>query len=288
VRILCLLNRDLASNFALNLLLPALARYTVRVGLTEQIGRTPADEPWQRRELRVAEQLVPNLALFPLVERAALGDDGNRNLTFAEIQRLRGIPVDSLADPNCPPGLDLVKSFAPDLILTIRYGAILEAAVIRIPPLGVLNLHSGILPSFRGILATFRVMLNQETEVGCTLHYIRDASIDTGDIVAIHRQPLQRERSLLRNVLDLYPPGIEMLCRALRTVEQGGQLSSSVQQRGEGAYYSHPTAQEWDEFTRRGWRVADPSDLQQVMLNYTDNPDRVATSTSNERACHQG
>jgi methionyl-tRNA formyltransferase len=268
MRILCCLNRDLASNLALNLLLPALARHTVHVGLTEQVGRTPADEPWQRRELRIAEQTLPNLALFPLVERAAFGDSGHRNLTFTEIQRLRGIPVDSLVDPNRPSGLELVQSFAPDLILTLRYGAILKAAVIGIPPLGVLNLHSGILPAYRGVLATFRAMLNQEPEIGCTLHYIRDASIDTGDIVAIHRQPLQRERSLLRNILDLYPAGIEMLGSALQTLEQGGELSSSVQQRGEGTYYSYPTAPEWDEFTRRGWRVADPSDLQQVMLSY--------------------
>ena len=268
MRILCCLNRDLASNLALNLLLPALARHTVRVGLTEQVGRTPADEPRQRRELRIAEQAFPNLALFPLVERAALSDSGHRNLTFTEIQRLRGIPVDSLVDPNCASGLALVKSFAPDLILTIRYGEILKAAVIGIPQLGVLNLHSGVLPSYRGVLATFRAMLNNETEIGCTMHYIRDAGIDTGDIVAIHRQPLQRDRSLLRNILDLYPPGIEMLCSALRTLEQGGELPSSVQQRGEGAYYSYPTTLEWDEFTRRGWRVADPSDLQQVMLSY--------------------
>ena len=268
MRILCCLNRDLASNLALNLLLPALAPHTVQVGLTEQVGRTPADEPWQRRELRIAEQTLPNVALFPLVERAASGDSGHRNLTFAEIPRLRGIPVYSLADPNCPAGLGLVQSFAPDLILTIRYGAILKAAVIGIPPLGVLNLHSGTLPAHRGILATFRAMLNQELEIGCTLHYIRDAGIDTGDIVAIHRQPLQRERSLLRNILDLYPPGIAMLSSALQTLEQGGELSSSSQQRDAGTYYSYPTAQEWDEFTRRGWRVTDPSDLQQVMLSY--------------------
>ena len=276
MRILCCLNRDLASNLALNLLLPALARHTVRVGLTEQVGRTPADEPRQRRELRIAEQAFPNLALFPLVERAALSDSGHRNLTFKEIQRLRGIPIDSLVDPNCVSGLALVKSFAPDLILTIRYGAILKAAVIGIPQLGVLNLHSGVLPSYRGVLATFRAMLNNEPEIGCTMHYIRDAGIDTGDIVATHRQPLQRDRSLLRNILDLYPPGIEMLCSALRTLEQGGELPSSVQQRGEGAYYSYPTTLEWDEFTRRGWRVADPSDLQQVMLSYGGEVSTIA------------
>jgi methionyl-tRNA formyltransferase len=270
MRILCCLNRDLASNLALNRLLPTLAGHTVRVGLTEQVGRTPPDEPRQRRELRSAEQTFPNQALFPLVERASLADSGRRSLTFGEMQQLRGIPVDSLADPNSTAGLEVVRSFAPDLIVTIRYGAILKAPVIGIPPRGVLNLHSGILPAYRGVLATFRAMLNEEAEIGCTLHYIRDASIDTGDIVAIRRQPLQREQSLLRNILGLYPAGIEMLCAVLQVLEQGGELSRSIQNRGEGTYYSYPTAQEWDEFTRRGWRVADPSDLQQVMLSYME------------------
>ena len=92
MRILCCLTRDLASNLALNVLLRALERHTVRVVLAEQVGRTPVDEPPQRRELRIAEQVWPNLALFPLVERAALRDSDNRNLTFMEIQRLRGYP----------------------------------------------------------------------------------------------------------------------------------------------------------------------------------------------------
>jgi len=270
MRVLCCLTRDLASSLALNAILPALEHHSVRVILAEQVGRTPVSEAPQRRELRIAEQTWPSLALFPLVERAALSDNGKRNLTFAEIQRLRGIPVDSPGDPNSGVGLDLVRSFAPDVILSLRYGAIIKAPVLGIPPLGVLNLHSGILPAYRGILPTFRAMMKEEAEIGCTLHYIRDASIDTGDIVSIHRRPVRRERSLLRNVLDHYPPGIDMVRRALQTLEQGGQLSSSIQHDEHAAYYSYPTAQEWDEFTQRGWRIADPSDLQEVMLSYME------------------
>jgi len=268
MRILCCLTRDLASNLALNVLLRPLARHTVRVVLAEQVGRTPVDEPPQRRELRIAEQVWPNLALFPLVERAAQPDSENRNLTFTEIQRLRGIPVEVVPNLNGAAGLDLVSAFAPDLIMSVRYGTVLKAPLIAIPPLGVLNLHSGILPAYRGILPTFRSMMNEDPEIGCTLHYIRDGSIDTGDIVAIHRRPLRRDRSLLRNVLDHYPPGIEMVRSVLDTLEQDGKPSSSVQQHGVAAYYTYPTAQEWDEFTRRGWRVADPTDLHEVMLSY--------------------
>jgi methionyl-tRNA formyltransferase len=268
MRILCCSNRDLAGSVALNLLLPKLAHHTVRIVMTEQVGRTPVDEPRQRRELRIAEQSFPSLALFPLLERAGLADTGHRNLTFTEFQRLRGIPVEPLPDPNRGAGLEWVKSFAPDLILSVRYGAILKSEVLKIPPLGVLNLHSGILPQYRGILANFRAMLNGAAEIGCTVHCIRDAGIDTGDIVGIHREPLQRERSLLRNILALYPPGIDMLCNAVRTLEQGGKLATTVQQESDAVYYTYPTAEEWDEFSRRGCRVADPSDLHEVMLSY--------------------
>jgi len=268
MRILCCSNRDLAGNLALNLLLPKLAQHTLRIILTEQVGATPPDEPRQRQELRVAEQSFPNQILFPLVERARLADNGQRNLTFAEMQSLRGIAVDPVPDPNRGAGLDLVRAFAPDLILSVRYGAILRSEVIGIPPLGALNLHSGPLPQYRGILANFRAMLSGAAEIGCTVHYIRDAGIDTGDIVAIHREPLQRERSLLRNILGLYRPGIDLMSRAVQILEQGGQVPTTPQQENEAVYYKYPTVAEWDEFSRRGCRVADPSDLHEIMLSY--------------------
>ncbi|HMD72586.1 MAG TPA: formyltransferase family protein [Steroidobacteraceae bacterium] len=156
MRILCCLNRDLASSVALNLLLPTLASHEVRVGLTERVGAAPAAEHADRRELRVAEQIIPDELFFPLIERAALPDNGARFLTFAEIDRHRGIPVAPLQNPNSASGLQQVQDFAPDLIVTIRYGAILKSALIAIPRFGVLNLHSGLLPSYRGVLAVFR------------------------------------------------------------------------------------------------------------------------------------
>ena len=95
MKILCCLNADVVSNVALNLLLPALARHEVRVGLTTRIGAAPhGAEPQPRRELRAAEQLLPLEVIFPLVERALQPNDG-RYLTFAELQRARGIQVRS-------------------------------------------------------------------------------------------------------------------------------------------------------------------------------------------------
>jgi methionyl-tRNA formyltransferase len=270
VRILCCVNRDLPSSIALNLLLPALGSHNVQVALTERVGgaRSEVDEPSARRELRLAEQVLPNDTLFPLVERADFPDDGVRYLTFRELERHRGIPVVPLPNPNSAEGLAAVRAFAPDLLLTIRYGAILKPVVITLPPLGVLNLHSGILPTYRGVLATFRALLHGDAEVGCTLHYITDATIDTGDIVGQTRLAVRRDRSLFWHVLALYPDGAALIAAALTQLAAGVQLEAAAQPATGGAYYTYPTGEEWALFARRGWQVAHIADVNEALRHY--------------------
>lgn len=270
MRILCCVNRDLVSSVALNQLLPALGGHQVRVAVTERIGGSwsDADEPPARRELRLAEQGLANEVLFPLVERADFPDDGARYLTFGELERRRGIPVAPLPHPNSPEGLATVRAFAPDLILTIRYGAILKAALIALPALGVLNLHAGILPAYRGVLATFRALLHGDTEIGCTLHYIADGTIDTGAVVGQTRLDVRPERSLLWHVLALYPAGTALVAGAVARLAADGTLAATPQRTPGAAYYSYPAAEEWAEFARRGWRVADVGDVDEALRRY--------------------
>jgi len=262
MRILICVNRDLASNIALNLLLPALAPHEVRVGLSERVGVLGAvDEPAARSELRAVEQTIPNEILFPLVEKAALPDNGTRYLAFGELERLRGIPVMSLPNPSIEPGLGMVRAFAPDLLVTIRYGAILKPAVIRVPRFGVLNLHSGKLPHYRGVLAVFRALMQGDSELVATLHYISDGTIDTGDTVDVARVPVRKELSLLAHILSLYSPGVALLTQAIETLARGESLQRIPQTASGGAYFTYPTAEDWERFRRDGWRVTKPEDL---------------------------
>jgi methionyl-tRNA formyltransferase len=267
VRILCCLNADIVSNVALNLLLPALAPHEVHVALSARVGGAgrPEDEPPQRRELRAAEQLFAQDVFFPLIERAAFADDG-RYLTFRELDRHRRISVTPLPNPNSQEGLTFIQRLGPDLILSIRYGSIFKSAAIAVPRLGVLNLHAGLLPAYRGVIATFRALMAEEREIGCTLHYITDGTIDTGPVVGQARVTVDRERSLFRNVLSLYPAGISLVADALGRLSDGEQLNTSRQEGG--TYFSYPRVDEWNEFLRRGWRVADASDFHELTLRY--------------------
>src|SRR6476469_7749968 len=266
MRILCCLNADVVSNVALNLLLPALAPHEVRVGLSTRIGTVQhGGEPQPRRELRAAEQLLPLEVIFPLIERATQ-PNAERYVTFGEVERARGIQVRPLPNPNVGEGLAFIEAFAPHLILSIRYGAIFKAAAIAIPTLGVLNLHAGLLPAYRCVLATFRALMAGEPEIGCTLHYITDGTIDTGPVVSQATVATEARRSLFAQVLSLYPPGVGLMADAVARLDAGERLETHVQ--SGGTYYSYPSADEWDEFLRRGWRVSDASDVRELYGKY--------------------
>lgn len=255
MRILVCLNADLFAALAINRLLPALAGHDVHIALTQRVGGSSSTdgEARQRRELRVAEQGFPIGRLFPLIERANLPDDGTRLLTLNELATRRGIPVTPLPKPNSEEGLAWVRDLAPDLVVSIRYGAIFKSRFLAIPRLGVLNLHSGQLPAYRGVLATFRGLAAGEQEIGTTVHYISDGTIDTGAIVAVTRTPVDRSRSLFWHIAQVYGPGVEALGSAVRRVLRGEELETTTQSGGN--YYTYPTPEEWDAFTAAGWNA---------------------------------
>lgn len=271
MRILILVNRDLPSSLALNLLIPRIRHHELTIRLTERVGGKQAavDEPVQRRELISAEQRLPNELFFPVIEQAQLPDSRGRHLTFLEIERLWGIAVKPLADPNTTAAIETLRGFAPDLILTIRYGAILKPPVIQIARSGVLNLHSGLLPAYRGVLATFRALMNGDKEIGCTLHWISDGSIDTGDVIGVRTIAVDPARSLLAHILALYPVGIDMVSSTIEEIASGRRPAGSSQADERGRYYTYPTQDEWALFERRGWRIADTTDLHGALQHYS-------------------
>ncbi len=181
VRITLLTNRDLASNFALNLLLPQLStHHDLQVFCSDTVGSQPVAPGLATASFY--ETTLPLELLFPLVD--AHPKQGEL-LTFQGLRQFLVEPMASLNQPNTADGLSTLAATEPDLMISIRYGCILEADALSIPAKGVLNLHSGGLPEYRGVMATFRAMLANDNMLCSTLHWIDDATIDTGRIISI-------------------------------------------------------------------------------------------------------
>jgi methionyl-tRNA formyltransferase len=270
-------NRDLASNFALNQLLPALQGHRLTVFLSSHVGKA-GFMPQSLRDLRFIEQSLFNQLLTPLLNQQQ-PDTGRANvavnvtsktavqssnalslLSFEALATFLKNPITEFNDINTATGLTRLKASEPALIISLRYGVILKDAAISVPTYGVINLHSGLLPNYRGVMASFWGLLNGETQLGTTLHYIDDASIDTGRIIGTTSLRVNLKRSYLWHVLNLYPAGCALIAATVERLANNEPIASQPQPEG-GHYYTFPTEANLADFSEQGLKLFDGDEL---------------------------
>ena len=249
MNIVLLLNNDIASNLVLNLLMPKFSTHRISVFLSSKVGGKKS-RPKALQELADFEQHT----IYQCLKKNNLGNENQLKNTetfksYDEIAQYYGIDISFLNEINSPSGLAKLTELLPDLIVSVRYGVILKQPIIDIAQYGVLNLHSGLLPEFRGVMATFWAMLNGEKDLSTTLHFIDDSSIDTGRIVATSRTNVQANKSYLWHVLTLYFDGCSLIIQTVENIAANGSLKP-IAQRGQGHYYSFPTEQELSFFQK--------------------------------------
>ena len=278
MRIALLSNRDLHGNIGVNLLRDALAGHEVSLFLSDKVGGAkplPAAIP-ELEMLHVLEQDLPVNVLWPLANAAGRNPEA-RYGTFEQIAAELGGSCESLPQPNTPESLERLRRFAPDLVVSVRYGRVLRDDFLRIPLLGVLNLHSGRLPSYRGILATLHALVAGDKALGPTLHWIQDGTIDTGAVIGIGEVPVQPGRSLLDHILSVYPPGIDLLKDALHRLSRGETLRSTSQDPNDGRYFGFPGADDFRALAEKGFPLYDPAGYVRLLRNWVPLPSRESS-----------
>jgi hypothetical protein len=84
---------------------------------------------------------------------------------------------------NHPDVVRLADELEPDLIAVFGT-SLIRGELLQKGRLGMVNLHGGLSPEYRGADCTFWALYNGEPEkIGSTLHYI-DSGIDTGRLIA--------------------------------------------------------------------------------------------------------
>ncbi|NOS35618.1 MAG: methionyl-tRNA formyltransferase [Deltaproteobacteria bacterium] len=78
--------------------------------------------------------------------------------------------------------LDTLKTLAPEVIVVVAYGKILPTAILTMPPKGCINLHSSLLPRYRGAAPINWAIIKGERESGVTT-MVMDEGMDTGPIL---------------------------------------------------------------------------------------------------------
>jgi methionyl-tRNA formyltransferase len=225
LRILLFLNNDIHAAKALDFLLPSLKKHQVKIILSQKVGN---------------------------VENLPSGILKMKNFEKVEFSWEKfGFEIASFPNVNSENSLAIFKKFAPDLIVSIRFGQILKQPLINIPRLGVLNLHSGILPKYRGVLASFWAILNGEKNIGMTLHYITDSGIDNGDVIAFSEKKIDWDSSLFLNINGLYESGCGALSQAIERISDNKKIITEKQEEfGLAQYFSYPKESDVKKFLK--------------------------------------
>ncbi|EEF60174.1 methionyl-tRNA formyltransferase [Pedosphaera parvula] len=91
-----------------------------------------------------------------------------------------------------PEFVQSLAEFKPDLIVVAAYGQILPKSILELPRFGCLNVHTSLLPKYRGAAPIQWAILDGEPVTGVTIMKM-DAGLDTGDILTQETTPIQHE-----------------------------------------------------------------------------------------------
>ncbi len=240
MKIILCLNQDIHSVTALNLLFPHLKNHQVKIILSQKVGKVD-NLPLELQNLRQFEQ-GDLLSLFQKIDESKINnfEQSKKFFTFKQIAQFFQSEISFYGNINSEIALNDFKEFAPDLIISIRFGQIFREQIISIPKHGIINLHSGILPNFRGIMPSFWAILNGESQIGTTLHYIENTGIDTGSIIGFSYFTPNKNLSLVFNINKIYEGGCNLLVDNLDKILSGSKINSLQQSNLEGKYFSYP------------------------------------------------
>lgn len=155
---------------------------------------------------------VDFLRLLPRYILAKLG--GQSIATLAE---KRGFPLLPAASVNSQEYIDRVKALRPEMIVSVAAPEIFKSPLLSVASIGCLNIHSGKIPEYRGMMPTFWQMLEGKPFVTVTVHEMVP-KLDAGGVVDTFEFPLSDRDSLDRVISGTKQEGARLMIRVLERI----------------------------------------------------------------------
>jgi methionyl-tRNA formyltransferase len=137
-----------------------------------------------------------------------------------EVALQAGIPVFTPEKVSVPEEIDRIRAFRPDFIVVVAYGQILKLPVIEAPRYGTINIHSSLLPRWRGAAPIQWAILSGDSETGITTMRIVP-KLDAGDMLLQERTAILPEDTAETLHDRLSEIGAKLIVPTLKGVMEG-------------------------------------------------------------------
>ena len=145
-------------------------------------------------------------------------------LTFSPVKEhafTQKLPVFQPLKMKDGTALKLVQELHPELIVVAAYGKILPQEILDAPRYGSINVHSSLLPKYRGAAPINWAILNGESETGVSIMYMAPCTVDSGDVIRVARTTILPEENAQELTERLAELGAQALSETIPTLVDG-------------------------------------------------------------------
>ena len=118
-----------------------------------------------------------------------------RKINFSPVKQLALQHKLKLMQPETPDAIDMESTLSQlDLLVVVAYGMILPAKILHRPKKGCINIHTSLLPRWRGAAPIQRAIEAGDTKTGVSIMQM-DEGLDTGPILAQLNCPITEQET---------------------------------------------------------------------------------------------
>jgi methionyl-tRNA formyltransferase len=161
-----------------------------------------------------------------------------RRESVAGVAARHGVVCEQVANVNDAAFLERLRRLDTDLIVSVACPQLFRQPLIELPSRGCLNVHGAILPEYRGVLPSFWMLANGETEAGVSIFFVNEA-IDAGELCGQRRFTIRPRESLDAFIRRSKAEAAELLLDVLHDLDEGTVVRTPLDLAA-GSYYSWP------------------------------------------------
>ncbi|HFU74941.1 MAG TPA: formyl transferase [Arcobacter sp.] len=152
---------------------------------------------------------------------------------------------------NNEESVQIIKEYQPDLLVSILGNQIFKEPIINLAPKGCINLHTALLPKYRGLMPSFWVLKNDEKYTGVSVFFV-DEGIDSGPIIVQEKVEIGN-RTQEELIIHTKKLGMDAIIKSINLIENDSVVLIENND-DEMTYYSFPTREDVNLFLQRGKR----------------------------------
>ena len=152
---------------------------------------------------------------------------------------------------NHPESINIIQGFKPDLLVSILGNEIFKKPIINLARKGCINLHTALLPKYRGLMPSFWVLKNNEEFTGVSVFFV-DEGIDSGPIIVQKKVKINdlTQQQLIKITKKI---GMDAIAEAIDLIENDN-IDLIENDDSKKTYYSFPKRSDVKDFYNKGKR----------------------------------